>query len=171
MGYWKNLFWEFFFLPWGFLVKICVDLILFSKMEITIRPHGLRSVCCVATTSSTPWDKIVSLLSQNLKNFWTFKEVLNILEIEIDLSCQGTACWTFENGWRPKILNVFKQIEYTCPATACLHSKLFEHSKKQKLVKAFNKAIKKLSSINVHFVMPGQTNLSHLCSKLYTICS
>ena len=44
------------------------------------------------------------------------------------------------------------------PSHSMLHSKLFEHSKKQKLVKAFNKAVKKLSSINVHFVMHGQSD-------------
>ena len=56
-------------------VKICVDLIWFQKMEVTIRPHSLWSLCRVATTSSTPWDKIVP----SLLNF----------EVEVDKVVNG----------------------------------------------------------------------------------
>ena len=36
--------------------------------------------------------------------------------------------------------------------------KSFEHSNKKKSVKTFIKAVKRLSSINVHFVMHGQSD-------------
>ena len=54
--------------------------------------------------------------------------------------------WTFSN-------------HLTAHAQICMiRLKSFEHSNKKKSVKTFIKAVKRLSSINVHFVMHGQSD-------------
>ena len=125
-------------------------------MEGTIRPHSLWSLCRVATTSSIPWDKIVSSLSefefwswswnwQSSQRYWPISQW--------DLNLKLTVEWLKAN----KFLNVLKQFYCTCPD---LHVtfKIIWTFQQEKSVKTFIKAVKKLSSINVHFVMHGQSD-------------
>ena len=140
-------------------VKICVDLIWFQKMEVTIRPHSLWSLCRVATTSSIPWDKIVEIWSwswnwQSSQRYWPISQrywpISQILRSEFLIDswvAEGQQIfWTFSNN-------------LTAHAQICMiRLKSFEHSNKKKSVKTFIKAVKRLSSINVHFVMHGQSD-------------
>ena len=138
----------------GLHCQICVDLIWFWKLKVTIRPHSLWSLCRVATTSSIPWDKIVSLfefefLKLNLtrsQRYWPCSQTLRS-EFLIDN-------WVAEGQ---QILNVLKQFNRTCPD---LHDtfKIIWTFQQEKSVKTFIKAVKRLSSINVHFVMHGQSD-------------
>ena len=92
-------------------------------MEITIRPHSLWSLCRVATTSSTPWDKLFPYLNLNFE------------------------VWNRSWSWHWQSSQRYWPI-----------SQWYFWEEKQKTVKTFIKVVKKLSSINVHFVMHGQSD-------------
>ena len=84
-------------------------------MEVAIRPHSLWSLCRVATTSSIPWDKIVSSVIE----FWILidkvvngiDQLVNSLRFEFEIDN-----WMVEGQ---KVLNVLKQLNCTCPDSAC----------------------------------------------------
>ena len=86
------------------------------------------STCCV-------WDTSYFLVKSKVeKDCWTFKSIeRSSTKKKIDWSCQGTECWTFESGWRPKSWMLSNKLNIHAKTQHVEHSILFEHSKKQNL--------------------------------------
>lgn len=115
-------------------------------MEVTIRPHSLWSLCRVATTSSIPWDKIVSLFEfefwswnwQSSQRYWPISQ------------------WDL-NFWLT-VSEVLKPFNRTCPDLHDTFKIIWTFQQEKIRKETFIKVVKKLCYINVHFVMHGQSD-------------
>ena len=130
----------------------------FVETKISLRLGGLHVKICV-------WDTSCFLIKSKFgKKLLNIQKVLNILKKGIDCSCQGTACWTFKSGWRPKCWMFSNELNVHAKTQHVEHSILFEHSEKQNLLNIQWRSQHWTPSTSILCciakVIPG--NLSHL---------